>query len=267
MQTIPIFQIDSFASGPFTGNPAAVCLMSEPASDHWLRDVAAEMNLAETAFVWELSERFRLRWFTPLVEVDLCGHATLAAAHALWECGWLAPNEVAKFDSESGELFAQRSGELIQLDFPAEPATECEPPIGFEDALSIDPVWFGKNRIDYLVQVESEAEVENAKVDFKRLAEITDRGLMVTASSHRDDCDFVSRFFAPGVGIPEDPVTGSAHCCLAPFWSERLGKTTLVGFQASKRGGFVQTQMLADRVQLGGRATTILEGALKVPVA
>ncbi len=261
---IPLLQIDAFVVEPFTGNPAAVCLPATEPPAGWMQQVAAEMNLSETAFAWRSGNGFGLRWFTPVAEVDLCGHATLATAHALWETDRLAKGEPARFTTRSGELTASQAGEAIQLDFPAEPAEAC-PVDGLAGALGSEIIWCGKNRMDFMVQLPSAEAVRRCAPDFPRLAKLETRGVIVTAGADDDRTDFISRFFCPAHGIDEDPVTGSAHCCLAPFWAERLGRDTLVGFQASKRGGFVRCTLAGDRVLLGGRAVTIFSGMMSAP--
>jgi len=264
---VQIFQVDAFTSQPFAGNPAAVCLLPEPQTDQWLQLVAQEMNLSETAFLTPQAEGFSLRWFTPTVEVDLCGHATLASAHVLWSEGVLAGDLPAQFYTRSGLLTATRQADWIELNFPL---TACKPdtaPLGLLTALGIsDPTavkFVGKTKFDYLVEVASAAIVQHLTPDFPRLGTLPVRGVIVTSQAHNKDYDFVSRFFAPGSGIDEDPVTGSAHCALAPFWGERLDKTTLVGYQVSSRGGIVRVQVLGDRVLLAGQAVTILRGELQ----
>ena len=259
MATIPFLQVDSFTREPFGGNPAAVCLLeSEPPPD-WMQHVAAEMNLSETAFAWPSSNGFGLRWFTPVAEVDLCGHATLATAHALWETKRLAKGEPAWFDTRSGRLTAIQASDAIRMDFPAEPAEACDPG-DLANALGSEIVWCGQNRMDFLVQLPDAASVRSCTPDLLRLAKLETRGVIVTAGSDVDEADFVSRFFCPGLGIDEDPVTGSAHCCLAPFWAERLGRTSLTGHQISRRGGVVDCELAGDRVLLGGHAVTVLAG-------
>lgn len=258
---IPFVQVDAFTDRPFAGNPAAVCFLDTPADAAWMQAVAAEMNLAETAFVAPRADetRYGLRWFTPTVEVDLCGHATLATAHALWSEGRADPESVLTFDTRSGELTARRAGEMIRLDFPAAPAAACAPPPGLLDALGVEATFVGRNRFDYLVAVDAEDDVRSLEPDLRALASISTRGVMVTARSH-GEYDFVSRFFAPGAGIDEDPVTGSAHCCLGPYWAEVTGKSELVGYQASARGGIVRVTVADDRVLLDGAAVTVLRG-------
>jgi PhzF family phenazine biosynthesis protein len=259
---VPLIQVDAFTDTPFAGNPAAVCLLDGPRDDAWLQAVGAEMNLPETAFVRPLADGLELRWFTPTVEVDLCGHATLAAGHVLWETGRLAPDAVARFHTKSGVLTAARRGGWIELDFPADPAAPAEAPAALLEALGVSAKWTGRNRFDWLVEVESAAVVRALAPDLARLATVPTRGVIVTAPADDARADFVSRFFAPRAGIPEDPVTGSAHCCLGPYWAPRLGRAELTGYQASPRGGLVRVRPAADRVILGGHAVTVLRGEL-----
>jgi PhzF family phenazine biosynthesis protein len=261
---LPLFQVDAFTDRPFAGNPAAVCVLDGERDDAWLQSVAAEMNLSETAFLRGAGTDWQLRWFTPAVEVDLCGHATLASAHALWEAGFADPAAPLLFQTRSGALAASRRGEEIELDFPAEPASPAEPPSGLLDALGVTARFVGRNRLDYLVEVESEEWLRGIRPRFAALATAGGpvRGVIVTSPSADPRFDFVSRYFAPAVGIDEDPVTGAAHCCLGPFWGERLGRSELVGFQASPRGGIVRVRLGRGRVFLGGRAVTVLRGEL-----
>ncbi len=261
---IRTFKVDSFTAEPFAGNPAAVCLLTEPREERWMQAVAREMNLSETAFVLPEGGLFRLRWFTPAVEVALCGHATLAAAHVLWEEGILAPGETARFATKSGELRAARRGNLVELDFPSKPEEPAEPPENLLEAIGVKAAYLGRNVFDYLLLLESEDAVRAVKPDFALLRGVNVRGVIVTASASTPGYDFVSRFFAPAVGVDEDPVTGSAHCCLGPFWAARLGKTELSAYQASARGGALQVRVAGDRVFLGGRAVTVLRGELSV---
>lgn len=260
--SIPFYQVDSFAQQAFAGNPAAVCLLEQPVDDQWLQSVAMEMNLSETAFVWPGAEGFDLRWFTPTVEVDLCGHATLAAAHVLWQSGRLPIDQLARFHSRSGVLTSEFRDGQIYLDFPALPAAAQPQDAELVAALDVVPIWYGRNKFDNLIEVASAAEVYSCSPDFTRLAKRSKRGVILTAKSDRSDSDFVSRFFVPACGIDEDPVTGSAHVCLSPYWSQKLSQNNLVGYQASQRGGLVSTQLNGDRVQLGGRAVTVLQGEL-----
>jgi len=259
---IAIYQVDAFTEKPFRGNPAAVCILLEPGEEAWMQNVAREMNLSETAFLHRQKDGFNLRWFTPSVEVELCGHATLASAHILWETGLLAVEDMARFHTRSGLLTAEGRGEEIELNFPATPPTEVSAPVGLVEALGVVPRYVGKSRYDYVVEVESEEAVLGLKPDFARLKEMSVRGIMVTSVASSGKYDFVSRFFAPGAGVDEDPVTGSAHCCLGPFWSERLGKDEMVAYQASARGGVIQVRVAGKRVYLGGRAVTVLRGEL-----
>ncbi len=259
---LPIFQVDAFTDKPFSGNPAGVCLLPEPLDADWMQNVAREMNLSETAFLLGQDDGYNLRWFTPAVEVDLCGHATLASAHILWETGRLALGEQARFHTRSGLLMADLRGDWIEMNFPAKPEEPANAPTGLVEALGIPMKYIGKSHYDYLIEVESEEMVRNAKPDFSLLASVPARGVIVTSLASSNDYDFVSRFFAPQVGVNEDPVTGSAHCCLSPFWSERLGKDELVGYQASARGGVVHVRLSGDRVYLGGQAVTVLRGEL-----
>jgi PhzF family phenazine biosynthesis protein len=258
----PFTQLDAFTDRPFSGNPAAVCLLPAARDAEWMQHVAAEMNLAATAFLLRRPDGFGLRWFTPTCEVDLCGHATLASAHALWEDGQLTPGASARFHTQSGVLTAERRDGTIWLDLPATPAASVPAPPELAELLGAPPRYVGKTLYDYLVELESEASVRSLDPDLGRLARLPVRGVIVTAPSADPARHFVSRFFAPAAGIPEDPVTGSAHCALAPFWGERLGKTELVGYQASRRGGTVRVRLVGDRVHLGGQAVTVLRGEL-----
>lgn len=260
--TLPLYQVDAFTAEPFRGNPAAVCLLSVPRDDRWMQAVAQEMNLAETAFLLPENDGFRLRWFTPTVEVDLCGHATLASAHVLWTTGQLEADQQARFYSRSGLLTADRDGDWITLDFPAKREQPADAPPDLIEALGVDPRYVGKNQFDYLVEVASEAEVRALQPDFARLKTLGVRGIMVTSRAASTDYDFVSRFFAPGSGIDEDPVTGSAHCCLGPFWADRLDKHEFTAYQASPRGGVVRVRLEGDRVRLSGQAVMVLRGEL-----
>lgn len=240
-----------------------MCLLDRERNAQWMQDVAAEMNLSETAFLLPRDDGFSLRWFTPAAEVALCGHATLASAHALWEEGLLAAGATARFHTLSGLLTAQRRGDLIELDFPATFEERSEPPSGLLEALGItNPIYVGRNKFDYLVELDSEDAVRAVAPDQTQLRKIEVRGIIVTSRAEHTHADFVSRFFAPGVGVDEDPVTGSAHCCLTPYWSARLGRTEMLAYQASRRGGFVRVRLEGDRVKLGGNAVTILRGEL-----
>jgi PhzF family phenazine biosynthesis protein len=259
---VPLAIVDAFTDRPFAGNPAAVCLLESAADAGWMQRVAAEMNLSETAFLVPRDGGFGLRWFTPAVEVDLCGHATLASAHVLWESGRLALAVPARFHSKSGLLTAERDGGRIVLDFPAKPCNPADAPPGLLDGLGTTATFVGFNGMDYFVELASADEVRRLRPDHARLRTLPVRGVIVTAKSDDARSDFVSRFFAPGSGIDEDPVTGSAHCCLAPYWADKIGKSAMVGFQASARGGVVAVEVRGERVRLGGTAVTVVRGEL-----
>jgi PhzF family phenazine biosynthesis protein len=259
---IPLFHVDAFTDQAFAGNPAAVCMLSSWPDARWLQLVAREMNLSETAFLVRNGDAFDLRWFTPNVEVDLCGHATLASAHVLWQEGMVDPEAAISFSTRSGILKAEPEGDEIQLDFPLKPEEPTDPPPGLLEALSVSAKYVGKNQFDYLVEVESEAVLRGLMPDFRRLASVQARGVIVTSRSADPRFDFISRFFAPASGIDEDPVTGSAHCCLGDFWKKRLGKNEFLAYQASPRGGVVRVKVTGDRVLLGGKAVIIAKGEL-----
>jgi len=259
----PIYVVDAFASTAFKGNPAGVCLLDSPVDSAWMQSVAAEMKHAETAFIWPIDDGFGLRWFTPTVEVALCGHATLASAHVLWSTGRLPTDAKAVFQTvHSGTLFCHQVDGLIEMDFPAKPVVESEAPAGLEEALGVPFEWVGQNGMDYLVQLASESQVYHSVPDHEALAKLPVRGVIITATS--ETYDFVSRFYAPGSGVPEDSVTGSAHCALGPFWSDRLGKVKFHAYQASPRGGEVGVEVRGERVLLTGKGTTVLAGELLV---
>jgi len=259
---LAIIQVDAFTDTPFKGNPAAVCVLPAPRDEAWMQAVAREMNLSETAFLHPQDGGFALRWFTPAIEVALCGHATVASAHVLWTEGHLDRDRQARFHTKSGLLTADRRGDWIELDFPANPAAPAAAPAGLATALGVEPKHVGKSRFDYLVEVDAEATVRTLAPDHAALARLPVRGVMVTSRADTPGFDFVSRFFAPGSGIPEDPATGSSHCTLGPFWAERLGKREFVAYQASARGGVVRVRLEGDRVKLGGQAVTVLRGEL-----
>jgi predicted PhzF superfamily epimerase YddE/YHI9 len=259
---IPISQVDAFTDRPFAGNPAGVCVLPAAREARWMQQVAAEMNLPETAFLVRGDGHYDLRWFTPTVEVDLCGHATLASAHVLFESRRLAPGQDACFQTRSGLLVARQAGGWIEMDFPADPPVEITPPDRLAALLGCDPVWVGKGRFDLFVDAGSEETVRGLKPQLHVLAALPYRGMVVTARASSQPYDFVSRFFAPASGIDEDPVTGSAHCSLGPYWQRRLGRDELVGFQASARGGEVRVRPAGERVILAGKAVTVLQGEL-----
>lgn len=258
-----LLQIDAFTDQPFRGNPAAVCLLDRERDAQWMQNVAAEMNLSETAFLLPRDGDFSLRWFTPAAEVDLCGHATLASAHALWQEKLL--DGEARFHTRSGLLKARRDGDWIELDFPATREQRADAPQELLDALGIsDPLYVGRNKFDYVIEVRSEDDVRRLDPRHNALRNVKVRGVIVTSRASKGGYDFVSRFFAPGVGVDEDPVTGSAHCCLTPYWAERLGKNEMLAYQASKRGGTLRVRLDGGRVKILGRAVTVLRGELVV---
>lgn len=261
-----IYQVDAFTAQPFTGNPAAVCLVEHPMAETWMQAVAREMNLSETAFPLRQPDgSFDLRWFTPAVEVDLCGHATLATAHTLWEQGLLAKDEAARFNTKSGPLSAVLSGDgWITLDFPARPLQTAEPPPeGLLEALGVrSPLFVGRFRQDYVLELGSEAELRALSPDFARLASLPVRDALVTCRAETPGFDFVSRVFAASQGINEDPVTGSAHCLFTPYWSMKLNKSEMLAYQASARGGVLRVRWQGERVLISGQAVTVLSGEL-----
>jgi PhzF family phenazine biosynthesis protein len=263
-----IIQVDSFTDRPFAGNPAAVCLLDAAAPEPWMQHVAAEMNLSETAFVHpiEPGSLFGLRWFTPTVEVDLCGHATLAAAHVLWEENVLSPQTPAQFETRSGRLSARRQDGWIEMNFPAEaldsPIADTIELERIAVALNAPIISAGRNRFDLLVEFADEGTVRQLQPDYRLIAAFPVRGVIATSRAAAPDFDFVSRFFAPRVGVDEDPVCGSAHCCLGPFWASKLGRAELTGHQVSPRGGVVKVRVEGRRVALIGQAVTVLRGEL-----
>ena len=261
---IRVVQVDAFTNRPFAGNPAAVIVLTETKPDQWLRDVAREMNLSETAFLVPQNGGYQLRWLTPAVEVDLCGHATVASAHVLWQDGHLPAGQQARFHTRSGLLTADRRGDWIELNFPAKLAEPVEPPADLLPALgAADAIFAGKNAFDYFVEVDSEQAVRALAPDHSRLRKLPVRGVIVTARAEPgSEFDFISRFFAPGSGVDEDPVTGSAHTALGPYWGAKLGKTKLLGYQASARGGVVRVELQGERVLLSGQAVTVMTAEL-----
>jgi PhzF family phenazine biosynthesis protein len=258
--------VDSFTDRPFAGNPAAVCLLKNVNSDEWLQSVAVEMNVSNTAFVY-LHEKgpdgYKLRWFTAAAEVPLCGHATLASAHLLWEDGVTSSADKISFSTLSGRLEARKKGQEIELDFPLDPVVPETAPKNLAGMLGTDQWRFvGRCHLGYIVELESDEAVRQVTPDQTLLAALPGEVVIVTSRSSSREYDFVSRLFAPSIGIPEDPVTGSSHCSLAPFWSERLGKSEMVGFQASKRSGSVRVTVAGDRVLIAGAAVTVMRGEL-----
>jgi PhzF family phenazine biosynthesis protein len=262
MKPQTIVQVDAFTDRMYAGNPAAVCVLDAPRSAQWMQNVAMEMNLSETAFLHPQNGGYQLRWFSPAVEIDLCGHATLASAHVLWQDGHLPEHQTAEFYTRSGVLRASRDGEWITLDFPAVRVTPAEAPAGLLEGLNVSALAVARNRFDYLVEVEHADQVRSLKPNFSELERVQMRGVIVTARSDDPSFDFISRFFAPAAGVNEDPVTGSAHCALAPYWGEKLGKTDMTALQASRRSGVVRTQLHGERVWLSGHAITVLRGEL-----
>lgn len=258
----PVTQVDAFTSEPFRGNPAAVCVLPAPADDVWMQSVAREMNLPETAFLHRMPDGYGLRWFTPATEVPLCGHATLASAHVLWEEEHPGAGEVIKFWTKSGLLTASRRDGWIELDFPARPVEPIDGVDGLAEALGTPVVKVFQDRDDFLVELENEATVRSLQPDRTRLKALPRRGVIVTAAATTPDFDFVSRFFLPKAGIDEDPVTGAAHCCLGPYWQAKLGKHEFVAYQASARGGNLRVRVAGERVLLQGQAVTVLRGEL-----
>jgi PhzF family phenazine biosynthesis protein len=265
--SIPIYHVDAFTDRPFGGNPAAVCVLDSAKDGQWMQAVAAEMNLSETAFVVRGIDAFGLRWFAPRAEVDLCGHATLATAHILWETGRLARNHEARFETKSGLLTAIQSKGGISLDFPATPPTDAIPPPVLLAALGLSASevhYVGRSGFDYLVEVAEEAIVRRVNPDFATLAGVPVRGTIVTSAPRTGaDYDFVSRFFGPAVGVNEDPATGSSHCCLGPYWAAKTGKAEFRAYQASAREGRIQVSVRGDRIGLTGNAVTIVAGSLQ----
>lgn len=270
MPALRLVQVDAFTAVPFAGNPAAVCFLDPPRDDAWLQAVAAEMNLAETAFLWRHADGFALRWFTPTVEVPLCGHATLASAHALWESGVLDGGAEARFHTASGRLRAWRHDGWIGLDFPARPATGAAPPAAVAAALGVEPVASASTQVCEVIELATPDAVRALTPDLRALAAASPAvGVAVTSRGDGAPFDVVSRFFAPAHGIDEDPVTGAAHCALGPYWADRLGKRALLAHQASRRGGTLRVvvEPQPGRVHLFGQAITVLRGELVAPHA
>lgn len=264
MTRLPLLQVDAFADRPFAGNPAAVCILDEERDPAWMQRVAAEMNLSETAFVLPTDAGFALRWFTPTVEVDLCGHATLASAHALWQENIVAEDAPIRFDTRSGRLTCYKDGRFVHLDFPAASLSTAAVTKELVEALGVEPTLVRETDNKLLALLESDRVLRNLTPDFSTLAGLPCDGVIVTARSADAEFDFVSRFFAPAIGINEDPVTGAAHCCLGPFWAARLGTDAMTAYQASARGGVVKLRVSGERVDLGGMAVTVSRGSLLV---
>jgi PhzF family phenazine biosynthesis protein len=253
-----LYVVDAFTSQPFSGNPAAVCVTDGPREASWMQQVAQELNLSETAFLHPLdSGGWHLRWFTPGAEVTLCGHATLASAFTLWQIDALARETEARFHTLSGWLNCKREGEWIAMDFPTKAIVACPTPVGLAEALGVEPCFVGFNAMDYLVEVADAATLRSLTPNVTALASLPVRGIIVTAPSDTPEFDFLSRFFAPAVGVNEDPVTGSAHCALGAYWEAKLGKSELVGYQASTRGGVVRLDVRGERTLLYGQAVLV----------
>jgi len=252
--------VDSFTRESFKGNPAGVCILDKAAPENWMQNIAMEMNLSETAFVYPEDNGFQLRWFTPTTEVELCGHATLATAHILFETGILKSHETARFFTRSGLLTVIFKGKFLEMNFPATPAFPCDVPELLGDVLENIPVIaIAKNDFDLLVEVDSDKKIKTLQPDFTLMKNIDARGIIVTSRAANSNFDFVSRFFAPRVGINEDPVTGSAHCTLGPYWGKKLKRSKMTAYQASSRGGVIQVELAGDRVLLSGEAVTVLQ--------
>lgn len=260
-----IYQVDAFTDVEFKGNPAAICILEKDIEDSVLQNIAMEMNLSETAFIKEIGDNeFNLRWFTPEIEIHLCGHATLASAHILWEIGLVDEKESINFHTLSGELIAKRKNEWIELDFPKGYLEKSEGDDYLFEALNISPINIYEDDIVYVLEYNNEQEIINLKPDYNLLKKANKEEVIVTSKSDNDNYDFISRFFGPAIGVNEDPVTGSAHCYLAPYWIEKLQKEEVLGFQGSKRTGFIRCRSEGDRVILQGKAVTILEGELRL---
>jgi PhzF family phenazine biosynthesis protein len=259
---IPIYQVDAFAEKPFKGNPAAVCILPKPMKVEWMQSVARQMNLSETAFIIQKNNGFGLRWFTPQSEVELCGHATLASAHVLWEKGVVPETQKIRFSTLSGWLSATKNQCLIELNFPSAPLIPADCSEEYIAALGPVPDYTAISADKWLLEYHDEKLIYAMKPDFAALRARTGRGLIVTARSEKPGIDFVSRYFAPWIGINEDPVTGSAHCILGPYWGGKLHKNHMTAYQASERGGIVHMRVSADRTYIGGEAVTVFSGEL-----
>lgn len=261
---LPIFLVDTFTDTPFSGNPATVCILPKPFDANWMQLVAKEISQCETAFLWRQTDSFSLRWFTATTEIDGCGHATLASAYVLWEYGFVDPKEIVRFNTKSGLLTAAKKSGWIELDFPPNLAQPADGPEDLIEGLGVKPVYVGRTPSDYLVVVDSAATVRNVVPDFDRLSKLSTEGIIITSIADSNEYDFISRCFEPSIGINEDPVCGIAHCCLGPYWAEKLGKHEFAAYQASQRGGVVRVRWDGYRVYLMGKATTILRGELTI---
>ena len=262
---VPLFVVDAFADRPFRGNPAAVCLLGGPAPRTWMQSVAAEMNLAETAFLFREGEGYRLRWFSPKVEVELCGHATLASAHVLFERGFLTPEETVRFTTQSGELRVHQAPHGLELDFPTDLARRVRPPAALRQGIPLPFDYVGRTRYDYLVEVRSPGALRALVPDLPAVTRLGGRGVIVTSRSDKKEFQYLCRFFAPSYGVPEDSVTGSIQCALGPYWTQKLGRAEVTGYQASSRGGVVHVRPDGRRVAISGNAITVVSGTLPDP--
>ncbi|MEL6260061.1 MAG: PhzF family phenazine biosynthesis protein [Cyanobacteria bacterium J06626_6] len=265
---LTLIQVDAFSNRPFQGNPAAVCVTDTPLEENLMQAIAQEMNLSETAFLVPIEGGYHLRWFTPAAEVDLCGHATLASAHVLWQEGYLSADATAKFSTKSGWLSAKQDGDWIAMDFPSQPVTANQyimPQLVKALCCHSNIRAVSKNDTNYLVELQSESAIGSLQPDFSEMQKLPVQGVIATAAADSGECDFVSRYFAPAVGVDEDPVTGSAHASLAPYWQEKLGKSSMVAKQISARGGILRISCQPEnRVQISGRAVTVLKGKLRI---
>lgn len=260
MQQPSLMYVDAFTDRPFTGNPAAVCVLTEAQPESWMASIARETNQPATVFLTPSETGYFIRWFTPSQELPLCGHGTLAAAHTLWTEGYVSSEQTITLHYQGGDLTARRNGDWIQMDFPAILNRPASAPTLLLDGLGVEPCYVGRSSHSYLVEVGSEAEVRTLSPDIALLAQLDLANVIVTSPAANERFDFISRYFAPAHGLAEDAVTGSAHCCLAPYWATRLGKSEMVGYQASARGGTVRVTLLDDRVLLGGQAVTVMRG-------
>jgi PhzF family phenazine biosynthesis protein len=258
---IRLYQVDAFTDKVFAGNPAAVCPLDEWLPEELMQQIAMENNLAETAFYIRRDDRYSIRWFTPEVEVDLCGHATLATAFVLFNLEHFS-GSVLDFDSRSGRLRVSRDGDFLILDFPADKPFKSPGPAALLEGFGIGPLEVYRGKTDYMLVYSSAKQIRELKPNLPRIAEVNARGIIVTAPG--DDVDFVSRFFAPQSGIPEDPVTGSAHTTLVPFWADRLGRAVLTARQLSRRGGWLRCRLAGDRVEISGQARAYLTGEIEL---
>ncbi len=261
---LKLYTVDAFTDKPFAGNPAAVCILEKELAETQMKKIAFEMNLSETAFVRKTGVVYSLRWFTPDSEVDLCGHATLATSHILWQTGLHDKSETISYETRSGILKARQVNGKIELDFPIDKEHPIDIPGVLVETLGAKPVYLGMTKWSYLAEMDSEEKVRNINPDFEKMESLEAWGVMITARSASKDIDFVSRFFAPRKGVQEDPVTGSAHCALGPYWAKKLGKNKLKAYQASERGGYLDVNVEGERVKLLGSAVTVIEGKIYI---